>query len=110
MCGTGGRSTKSLFKRRIRCFKQGSLMHAKTIAVAMLLVLGAAAPAATTALAAQASQPNQLKIIDVKVGCGAVARPGEPVARHHPDWPSEYGAKGQKCDWSGDRVRPFTAG
>ena len=38
-------------------------MHAKSIAVAMLLVLGAAAPVAMTAISAQAAQ-DQFKIID----------------------------------------------
>ena len=82
-------------------------MHAKSMAVAMLLVLGAAAPVATTALAAQASQPNQLKIIDVKVGSGAVAKAGEQVTVHYTGWLYEHGTKGKKFDSSVDRGQPF---
>ena len=82
-------------------------MHAKSVAAALLLVLGAAAPAATTALAAQASQPNQLKIIDVKVGTGVVAKAGEQVTVHYTGWLYEHGAKGKKFDSSVDRGTPF---
>jgi FKBP-type peptidyl-prolyl cis-trans isomerase len=85
-------------------------MHAKSIAVAMLLVLGAAAPVATTALAAQASQPNQLKIIDVKVGSGAVAKAGEQVTVHYTGWLYQNGARGKKFDSSVDRGQPFAFG
>lgn len=82
-------------------------MHAKSIAVAMLLVLGAAAPAVTNAMAAQAAQPNGLKIIDVKIGTGAVAKPGEQVTVHYTGWLYEHGAKGKKFDSSVDRGQPF---
>jgi peptidylprolyl isomerase len=82
-------------------------MHAKSIAVAMLLVLGAAAPVATTAVAAQASQPNQLKVIDVKVGTGAVAKAGQQVTVHYTGWLYEHGARGKKFDSSVDRGQPF---
>jgi peptidylprolyl isomerase len=87
--------------------KQEFLMHAKSIAVAMLLVLGAAAPVATTAVSAQASQPSGLKIADVKVGTGAVAKAGEQVTVHYTGWLYEHGAKGKKFDSSVDRGQPF---
>jgi FKBP-type peptidyl-prolyl cis-trans isomerase len=82
-------------------------MHAKSIALAMLLVLGAAAPVATTAVAVQASQPTKLKIIDVKTGTGAVAKAGEQVTVHYTGWLYEHGAKGKKFDSSVDRGQPF---
>ena len=85
-------------------------MHAKSIAVAMLLVLGAAAPVATTAVAAPASQPSGLKVIDVKMGTGAVAKPGEQVTVHYTGWLYEHGAKGKKFDSSVDRGQPFSFG
>jgi FKBP-type peptidyl-prolyl cis-trans isomerase len=89
--------------------KQEFFMHAKSIAVAMLLVFGAAAPLAITpALAAEASQPNQLKIIDVKVGTGAVAKAGQQVTVHYTGWLYVNGAKGKKFDSSVDRGTPFS--
>jgi len=83
-------------------------MHAKSIAVAMLLVLGAAAPAATIATVAQASQQGQLKIIDVKRGTGALAKAGQSVTVHYTGWLYVNGAKGKKFDSSVDRGTPFT--
>jgi FKBP-type peptidyl-prolyl cis-trans isomerase len=83
-------------------------MHAKSIAVAMLLVLGTAAPLTTMATAALASQPDQLKIIDVKRGTGAVAKAGQQVTVHYTGWLYENGAKGKKFDSSVDRGTPFS--
>jgi peptidylprolyl isomerase len=83
-------------------------MHAKSIAVAMLLLLGAAAPVAMTATAAQAAQQDQFKIIDVKPGTGAVAKPGQQVTVNYTGWLYEHGAKGKKFDSSLDHGTPFT--
>jgi peptidylprolyl isomerase len=85
-------------------------MHAKSIAVAMLLVVGAAAPVAITATAAQAAQQDQFKIIDVKAGTGAVAKPGQQVTVNYTGWLYEHGAKGKKFDSSLDHGTPFTFG
>lgn len=81
-------------------------MHAKSIAVAMMLVLGAAAPVASTALAA--SQQDSFKMIDVKPGTGPVAKPGESVTVNYTGWLYEHGAKGKKFDSSFDHGSPFT--
>jgi FKBP-type peptidyl-prolyl cis-trans isomerase len=86
--------------------KQGFLMHAKSIALAMLLGLGAAAPAATPASAVQTAQ-DQFKIIDVKQGTGAVAKPGQPVTVQYTGWLYVNGAKGKKFDSSYDHGAPF---
>ena len=83
-------------------------MHAKSIAVAMLLVLGTAAPAATTAMAGEVAQPNGLKVTDVKVGSGDVATPGHPVTVNYTGWLYVNGAKGTKFDSSLDHGQPFT--
>jgi len=83
-------------------------MRAHSIAVALLLVSGAAAPLTTMALAAQASPQDQLKIIDVKRGTGAVATAGQSVTVHYTGWLYEHGAKGKKFDSSVDRGQPFT--
>jgi peptidylprolyl isomerase len=82
-------------------------MHTKTIAVAMFLVLGAAAPAAMTVTTAQAAQ-DQYKMIDVKVGSGPVAKPGQPVTVNYTGWLYVNGAKGKKFDSSFDHGAPFT--
>jgi peptidylprolyl isomerase len=82
-------------------------MHAKSIAVAMLLVFGAAAPLGTTASAAQAAQSGGLKITDVKVGTGAVAKAGQQVTVHYTGWLYVNGARGKKFDSSVDRGTPF---
>ena len=82
-------------------------MHAKSIAVAMLLVLGAAAPVAMTAISAQAAQ-DQFKIIDVKAGTGAVAKAGQKVTVNYTGWLYVNGAKGKKFDSSLDHGTPFT--
>jgi peptidylprolyl isomerase len=81
-------------------------MQAKSIFLAMLLVLGAAAPCVTTAIAAQTSQ--QLKIIEVKRGTGAVAAAGKSVTVHYTGWLYQNGTKGKKFDSSVDRGQPFT--
>jgi len=83
-------------------------MHAKSFFLALLLVLGTAAPLTTTAVAAQASQPDQLKITDVKAGTGAVAKAGEQVTVHYTGWLYVNGAKGKKFDSSVDRGEPFS--
>lgn len=83
-------------------------MHAKSIAVAMLLVVGAAAPVAMTATATQAAQQDQFKIIDVRPGTGAVAKRGEPVTVNYTGWLYVNGAKGKKFDSSFDHGQPFT--
>jgi len=83
-------------------------MHAKSIAVAMLLVAGAAAPVAMTATAAQAAQQDQFKIIDSKLGTGAVAKPGQPVTVNYTGWLYVNGARGKKFDSSLDHGQPFT--
>jgi hypothetical protein len=88
--------------------KQGTLMHAKSIAVAMLLAFGGAAPLTTMATAAQVAPQNHLKIIDVKKGTGAVAKAGQSVTVHYTGWLYEHGAKGKKFDSSVDRGTPFT--
>lgn len=83
-------------------------MHAKSIAVAMLLVLGAAAPMAIPASAVQTAQPSGLQITDVKVGNGPVATAGQPVTVNYTGWLYVNGKKGTKFDSSFDHGQPFT--
>ena len=85
-------------------------MHLKSIAVAMLLVSGAAAPVASPAFAAQATQQSAFKMIDVKAGKGAAAKPGELVTVNYTGWLYEHGAKGKKFDSSFDHGQPFSFG
>lgn len=83
-------------------------MNAKSIAVATLLVFGAAPPAAMTATSAQAAEQAQFKMTDVKQGTGAVAKPGETVTVNYTGWLYENGAKGKKFDSSFDHGEPFS--
>jgi FKBP-type peptidyl-prolyl cis-trans isomerase len=83
-------------------------MHVKSTALATLLVLGAAAPVAMTANSAQAAQAVQFKMTDVKVGNGAVAKPGQTVTVNYTGWLYENGAKGAKFDSSFDHGQPFS--
>jgi peptidylprolyl isomerase len=83
-------------------------MNTKSIAVAMLLALGAAAPAAMTVTTAQAAQADQFKIVDVQVGNGPVAKPGQPVTVNYMGWLYVNGAKGKKFDSSFDHGQPFS--
>ena len=83
-------------------------MQTKSIAMALLLVLGAIAPLAITATAAQAAAQSQLKIINVKAGTGAVAKAGQTVTVNYTGWLYVNGAKGKKFDSSLDRGEPFS--
>jgi FKBP-type peptidyl-prolyl cis-trans isomerase len=82
-------------------------MHVKSIALAIVLVLGAAAPAAMTATSAQGAEA-QFKMTDVKVGNGAVAKPGQTVTVNYTGWLYVNGAKGAKFDSSFDHGQPFS--
>jgi peptidylprolyl isomerase len=83
-------------------------MQTKSIAVALLLVLGTVGPATVMASAGAAATQSQLKIIEVKHGTGAVAKAGQSVTVHYTGWLYEHGAKGKKFDSSRDRGEPFT--
>jgi peptidylprolyl isomerase len=48
-----------------------------------------------------------LKIIDAKVGTGAVPKAGQTAVVHYTGWLYENGAKGKKFDSSVDRGQPF---
>jgi FKBP-type peptidyl-prolyl cis-trans isomerase len=81
-------------------------MHAKSIALAALLVLGTAAPMTTT-MATQAEAAG-LKSTDVKVGTGPVAKAGQTVTVNYTGWLYENGTKGAKFDSSLDHGQPFS--
>ena len=83
-------------------------MHTKSLAFALAFAFGAAAPFAITATPAAAAQASGLKIIDVKVGTGAVAKAGEPVTVQYTGWLYVNGAKGKKFDSSYDHGAPFS--
>jgi len=83
-------------------------MHAKSMAVALALVFGTAAPFAMTATAVQAAQPAGLKMTDTKVGTGPVAKAGEQVTVNYTGWLYVNGAKGKKFDSSYDHGEPFS--
>jgi peptidylprolyl isomerase len=51
--------------------------------------------------------PSGLKIIDVKVGTGAMPKTGQTVVVNYTGWLYENGKKGKKFDSSLDRNEPF---
>jgi peptidylprolyl isomerase len=51
--------------------------------------------------------PSGLKIIDVKVGTGAMPKTGQTVVVNYTGWLYENGSKGKKFDSSLDRNEPF---
>jgi peptidylprolyl isomerase len=51
--------------------------------------------------------PSGLKIIDIKVGTGAMPRTGQTVVVNYTGWLYENGRKGKKFDSSLDRNEPF---
>ncbi len=83
-------------------------MHAKTIVAALLLVLGASAPATSMAKSVPAPAGAHLQITDTKLGAGDVATPGRSVTVHYTGWLYQNGARGTKFDSSVDRGTPFT--
>lgn len=65
-----------------------------------------------TALPAVAQQevttPSGLKYVDVKVGNGETARPGQNAVVHYTGWLYIAGEKGRQFDSSRTRGQPFT--
>jgi peptidylprolyl isomerase len=83
------------------CLRAGTLVAAAIIAIiaAAILQPAIAQPVMTT--------PSGLKIIDVKVGTGAMPRPGQTCVMNYTGWLYENGVKGKKFDSSLDRNEPF---
>jgi peptidylprolyl isomerase len=83
------------------CLRAGTLVAAAiiTIVAAAIFQPATAQPVMTT--------PSGLKIIDVKVGTGAMPRPGQTCVMNYTGWLYENGAKGKKFDSSLDRNQPF---
>jgi peptidylprolyl isomerase len=83
------------------------------ILVAMGISAAAGAAAAsmspTTTASAQpvTTMPDGLKIIDVKVGTGAMPKTGQTVVVNYTGWLYNGGKKGKKFDSSLDRNEPF---
>ncbi|MGD0193042.1 MAG: FKBP-type peptidyl-prolyl cis-trans isomerase [Rhizomicrobium sp.] len=80
----------------------------KTIFAALLFVLGAGLSTAAYAEAQHGAAVTHLKIVNTKVGTGAVAKAGQSVTVHYTGWLYQNGAKGAKFDSSVDRGQPFT--
>jgi peptidylprolyl isomerase len=83
------------------CLRAGTLVAAAIIAIiaAAILQPAIAQPVMTT--------QSGLKIIDVKVGTGAMPRPGQTCVMNYTGWLYENGVKGKKFDSSLDRNEPF---
>jgi peptidylprolyl isomerase len=75
-------------------------------------VAGMAAAVSSSVLSTAHAQPvtttpSGLKIIDLKVGTGAMPRSGQTVVVNYTGWLYENGRKGKKFDSSLDRNEPF---
>jgi peptidylprolyl isomerase len=85
----------------------------RDILVAIGITSAAGAAAASISLITTASaqpattMPNGLKIIDVKVGTGAMPKTGQTVVVNYTGWLYNGGKKGKKFDSSLDRNEPF---
>ena len=70
-------------------------------------IAATAAVAAMSAAAAPVVLPSGTQVIDVQVGTGAEAMPGQYVTVHYTGWLYTNGIKGKKFDSSRDRGDPF---
>jgi peptidylprolyl isomerase len=72
-------------------------------------IAAAVSPFVISTAAAQTvrTTPSGLKIIDVKVGTGAMPKTGQTVVVNYTGWLYENGSKGKKFDSSLDRNEPF---
>jgi dienelactone hydrolase len=70
-------------------------------------IAATAAVAAMSAAAAPVLLPSGTQVIDVQVGTGAEAMPGQYVTVHYTGWLYTNGIKGKKFDSSRDRGDPF---
>jgi peptidylprolyl isomerase len=90
------------------------LSRRDVLATATLTTAAGAAAAASVSLITAASAqtamttPSGLKIIDVKIGTGAMPRTGQTVVVNYTGWLYENGKKGTKFDSSLDRNEPFS--
>jgi peptidylprolyl isomerase len=73
----------------------------------MTAITCAATPAAAQTAGTPMTTPSGLKIIDTKIGTGAMPRPGQTCVMHYTGWLYENGTKGKKFDSSVDRNEPF---
>jgi FKBP-type peptidyl-prolyl cis-trans isomerase FkpA len=94
-------------------FKLSALLTATAAATLLAVSVNAQAPAAAApakAAAAPVAPPTTLKLIDRKVGDGALAEKDAPVAVHYSGYLWDATAadnKGKKFDSSVDRKSPF---
>jgi peptidylprolyl isomerase len=76
-------------------------------AVAATAAFVAASPLHAQTAGNVTTMPDGLKIIDVKVGTGALPKTGQTCVMHYTGWLYENGTKGKKFDSSVDRNEPF---
>jgi peptidylprolyl isomerase len=82
------------------------------VATAIIAAAGIAAAASTLLTTTASAQPvmttpSGLKIIDIKIGTGAMPKTGQTVVVNYTGWLYENGKKGTKFDSSLDRHEPF---
>ncbi len=84
------------------------MSHSRFFVLAILLALAAAPLSVRSALAAEVTTPDGLRIIDVKPGTGPVPQAGQTVTVNYTGWLYVDGKKGKKFDSSLDRNQPFS--
>lgn len=87
--------------RRDLLVTAASTTVASAAAASIPLITAASAQTAMTT-------PSGLKIIDVKVGTGAMPKRGQTVVVNYTGWLYQAGKKGTKFDSSVDRNEPFS--
>ena len=74
---------------------------------ALTAIAGGAVTITTASAQPVMTTPSGLKIIDIKVGTGAMPKTGQTVVVNYTGWLYENGKKGKKFDSSVDRNEPF---
>jgi peptidylprolyl isomerase len=77
----------------------------------LAMTLSNAVSTANSAMAQTAGKiittSSGLQMMDIKIGTGAMCRPGQTCVMHYTGWLYKNGVKGQKFDSSVDRGEPF---
>ncbi|MGI8525296.1 MAG: FKBP-type peptidyl-prolyl cis-trans isomerase [Pseudolabrys sp.] len=76
-------------------------------AFALMSALATVSPTNAQTAGKTMTTTSGLKIVDTKVGAGAMPKPGQTCVMHYTGWLYENGGKGKKFDSSVDRNEPF---
>jgi peptidylprolyl isomerase len=93
--------------KKMRVFPRAGALLAVAVIACSAGAAAAIAPASAQTAGSTMTTPSGLKIIDIKVGSGAMPKTGQTCVMHYTGWLYENGAKGKKFDSSVDRGQPF---